>query len=65
MSRSPSPGAIPSGFGSFALGGSAFSASATLAASAVTAALAGLVRYSIPSNLGDSSLYTDEKLRAL
>jgi hypothetical protein len=57
--------AIPAGFGSFALGGSAFAALPAVAASTAAATLAGLVALVIPSSLGDSSLYTEEQLRSL
>jgi hypothetical protein len=57
--------AIPVGFGSFALGGAAFEALPVVAASTAAATLAGLLALFIPSNLGDSALYTDEQLRAL
>ena len=51
--------AIPVGLGSLALAGSAF------AAGTVAAALVGLVALVTPSNLGDSSLYTEHQLRSL
>ena len=57
--------AIPTGFGSFALTGSAFAALPAVAASTAAATLAGLVALVIPSSLGDSSLYTEDQLRAL
>ncbi|WLI11482.1 MULTISPECIES: S-type pyocin domain-containing protein [Pseudomonas] len=57
--------AIPAGFGSFALGGSAFAALPAVAASTAAATLAGLVGLVIPSSLGDSSLYTEDQLRSL
>ncbi|MEK1835532.1 MAG: S-type pyocin domain-containing protein [Pseudomonas sp.] len=57
--------AIPAGFGSFALAGSAFTALPAVAASTAAATLAGLVALVIPSSLGDSSLYTEDQLRAL
>lgn len=57
--------AIPVGFGSFALSGSAFAALPAIAASTAAATLAGLVALVIPSSLGDSSLYTEEQLRSL
>lgn len=57
--------AIPIGLGSLALAGSAFAAAPVVAASAVTATLVGLVALVTPSGLGDSSLYTDDQLRAL
>lgn len=57
--------AIPAGLGALALAGSAFAAAPLVAASAVTATLVGLVVLVTPSSLGDSSLYTDDQLRAL
>jgi len=57
--------AIPAGLGALALAGSAFAAAPVVAASAVTATLVGLVALFTPSSLGDSSLYTDDQLRAL
>ncbi|MCS3837326.1 hypothetical protein HNR03_001924 [Pseudomonas sp. JAI111] len=57
--------AIPVGFGSLALAGSAFAAAPLVAASAVTATLVGLVALVTPSSLGDSSLYSEDQLRAL
>ncbi|WP_454845349.1 S-type pyocin domain-containing protein [Pseudomonas farris] len=57
--------AIPAGFGSFALTGSAFAALPAVAASTAAATLAGLVALVIPSSLGDSSLYTEDQLRSL
>ena len=57
--------AIPAGFGSFALTGSAFTALPAVAASTAAATLAGLVALVIPSSLGDSSLYTEDQLRSL
>ena len=57
--------AIPVGLGSLALAGSAFAAVPVAAASAVTATLVGLVALVTPSSLGDSSLYTEDQLRAL
>lgn len=57
--------AVPAGFGSFALTGSAFTALPAVAASTAAATLAGLVALVIPSSLGDSSLYTEDQLRAL
>ncbi|WPN56825.1 colicin E3/pyocin S6 family cytotoxin [Pseudomonas sp. P9_31] len=56
---------IPAGFGSFALGGSAFAALPAVAASTAAATLAGLVALLMPSSLGDSSLYTEDQLRSL
>ncbi len=64
-SRKISGTAIPAGFGSFALTGSAFAALPAVAASTAAATLAGLVALVIPSSLGDSSLYTEDQLRAL
>ena len=57
--------AIPVGFGSLALAGSAFAAAPVVAASAVTATLVGLVALVTPSSLGDSSLYSEDQLRSL
>ena len=57
--------AIPAGFGSFALAGSAFAALPAVAASTAAATLTGLVALVIPSSLGDSSLYTEDQLRSL
>lgn len=57
--------AIPVGLGALALAGSAFAAAPVAAASAVTAKLVGLVALFTPSSLGDSSLYTEDQLRAL
>ncbi|WLG52110.1 S-type pyocin domain-containing protein [Pseudomonas sp. FP1742] len=57
--------AIPAGFGSFALGGSAFAALPAVAVSTAAATLAGLMALVIPSSLGDSSLYTEDQLRSL
>ena len=57
--------AIPAGFGSFALTGSAFKALPTVISTAVITPLVTLVALFIPSNLGDSALYTDEQLRGL
>jgi hypothetical protein len=57
--------AIPAGLGSLALAGSAFAAVPVAAASAVAATLVGLVALVTQSSLGDSSLYTEDQLRAL
>jgi hypothetical protein len=57
--------AVPAGFGSFALTGSAFTALPAVATSTAAATLAGLVALVIPSSLGDSSLYTEDQLRSL
>lgn len=57
--------AIPIGFGSLALAGSAFEALPALVSSAVAAPLVGLVALLIPSSVGDSALYTDEQLSTL
>ncbi|CAH0315221.1 hypothetical protein ABH908_005100 [Pseudomonas frederiksbergensis] len=57
--------AIPVGFGSFALSGSAFAALPAVAVSTAAATLAGLVALVMPSSLGDSSLYTEDQLRSL
>lgn len=60
-----SANAIPVGFGSLALAGSAFEALPTLVSSAAAAPLVGLVALLMPSSLGDSALYTDEQLSTL
>lgn len=57
--------AIPAGFGSLALAGSVFEALPAVVSSAAVAPLVGLVALFMPSNLGDSALYTDEQLRGL
>ncbi|QUE93091.1 colicin E3/pyocin S6 family cytotoxin [Pseudomonas sp. SCA2728.1_7] len=57
--------AIPAGFGSLALAGSVFEALPAAISSAAVAPLVGLVALFMPSNLGDSALYTDEQLRGL
>jgi len=60
--------AIPIGLGSLTLTGSTFSAASAAAASAISATavrLIGLVALFTPSSLGDSSLYTEDQLRAL
>lgn len=57
--------AIPVGLGSLALAGAAFAAAPVVATSAVTATLVGLVALVTQSSLGDSSLYTEDQLRAL
>ena len=57
--------AIPAGFGSFALAGSAFETLPAIVSSAVITPLVGLVALFMPSSLGDSALYTDEQLRGL
>lgn len=57
--------AIPAGLGAFTLGGAAFTTIVAGAAATVTATLVGLVALVVPSNLGDSSLYTEEQLRTL
>ncbi|MBC8998148.1 S-type pyocin domain-containing protein [Pseudomonas sp. N40(2020)] len=57
--------AIPAGFGSFALAGSAFEALPAIVSSAVITPLVGLVALFMPSNLDDSALYTEEQLRRL
>jgi hypothetical protein len=57
--------AIPAGLGSLALAGSAFAALPAAAAATVAATLVGLVALVTPSSLGDSSLYTEDQLRAL
>ncbi|WP_415763450.1 S-type pyocin domain-containing protein [Pseudomonas sp. CP4] len=60
-----SANAIPVGFGSLALAGSAFEALPALVSSAAAAPLVGLVALLMPSTLGDSALYTDEQLSTL
>ncbi|MFJ4493992.1 colicin E3/pyocin S6 family cytotoxin [Pseudomonas atacamensis] len=60
-----SANAIPVGFGSLALAGSAFEVLPALASPAAAASLVGLVALLIPSSLGDSALYTDEQLSTL
>lgn len=60
-----SANAIPVGFGSLALAGSAFEALPALLSSATAAPLVGLVALLMPSSLGDSALYTDEQLSTL
>ncbi|MFJ4607040.1 colicin E3/pyocin S6 family cytotoxin [Pseudomonas atacamensis] len=60
-----SANAIPVGFGSLALAGSAFEALPALASPAAAASLVGLVALLMPSSLGDSALYTDEQLSTL
>jgi hypothetical protein len=57
--------AIPAGLGSLALAGSAFAALPAAAAASVTATLVGLVALVTSSSIGDSSLYTEDQLRAL
>ncbi|CAI8769496.1 Toxin [Pseudomonas sp. IT-P44] len=57
--------AIPAGFGSFALSGSAFAVLPAVAASSAAATLAALVALIMPTSLGDSSLYTEDQLRTL
>ncbi|WP_434708109.1 S-type pyocin domain-containing protein [Pseudomonas sp. R1-1] len=63
--RKISANAIPVGFGSLALAGSAFEALPALVSSAAAAPLVGLVALLMPSSLGDSALYTDEQLSTL
>ncbi|MEE9679611.1 S-type pyocin domain-containing protein [Pseudomonas moraviensis] len=60
-----SANAIPVGFGSLALAGSAIEALPALVSSTVAAPLLGLVALLMPSSLGDSALYTDEQLSTL
>ncbi|MBV4486863.1 S-type pyocin domain-containing protein [Pseudomonas sp. SWRI153] len=60
-----SANAVPVGFGSLALAGSAFEALPALVSSAAAAPLVGLVALLMPSTLGDSALYTDEQLNTL
>ncbi|WP_192563780.1 colicin E3/pyocin S6 family cytotoxin [Pseudomonas gozinkensis] len=57
--------AIPAGLGTFALAGEAFKALPALASAAVISPLLGLVAMFMPSNLGDSALYTEDQLLAL
>jgi hypothetical protein len=57
--------AIPAGFGSLVLAGSVFETLPAVVSSAAVAPLVGLVALFMPSNLGDSALYTDEQLRGL
>jgi S-type Pyocin/Cytotoxic len=57
--------AIPAGLGTFALAGEAFKALPAIASVAVVTPLVGLVALLMPSNLGDSALYTEDQLLAL
>jgi len=57
--------AIPAGLGTFALAGEAFKALPAIASAAVVTPLVGLVALLMPSNLGDSALYTEDQLLAL
>ncbi|MFP0196314.1 S-type pyocin domain-containing protein [Pseudomonas sp. PHC1] len=57
--------AIPAGLGTFALAGEAFKALPAMASAAVISPLLGLVAMFMPSNLGDSALYTEDQLLAL
>ncbi|MGE1173638.1 colicin E3/pyocin S6 family cytotoxin [Pseudomonas sp. BW7P1] len=57
--------AIPAGLGTFALAGEAFKALPAMASTAVITPLVGLVALLMPSNLGDSALYTEDQLLAL
>ena len=57
--------AIPAGLGTFALAGEGFKALPALASAAVISPLLGLVAMFMPSNLGDSALYTEDQLLAL
>ncbi len=57
--------AIPAGLGTFALAGKAFKALPAIASTAVVTPLVGLVALLMPSNLGDSALYTEDQLLAL
>ena len=57
--------AIPAGLGTFALAGEAFKALPAMASTAVITPLVGLVAMFMPSNLGDSALYTEDQLLAL
>jgi hypothetical protein len=60
-----SANALPVGFGSLALAGSAFEALPAMISSAAVSPLLGLVALLMPSSLGDSALYTDEQLSTL
>ncbi|ROM99221.1 colicin E3/pyocin S6 family cytotoxin [Pseudomonas brassicacearum] len=57
--------ALPAGIGSLALGGSAFGSTVAVTAGTIAGTLLGLVALIWPSNLGDSSLYTEDQLRDL
>jgi len=57
--------AIPAGLGTFAFAGEAFKALPAIASAAVVTPLVGLVALLMPSNLGDSALYTEDQLLAL
>jgi len=57
--------AIPAGLGTFALAGEVFKALPAIASAAVVTPLVGLVALLMPSNLGDSALYTEDQLLAL
>ena len=57
--------AIPAGLGTFALAGEAFKALPVIASTAVVTPLLGLVALLMPSNMGDSALYTEDQLLAL
>jgi len=57
--------AIPAGLGTFALAGEAFKALPAMASAAVATPLLGLLAMLMPSNLGDSALYTEDQLLAL
>ncbi|MFJ2385732.1 colicin E3/pyocin S6 family cytotoxin [Pseudomonas koreensis] len=57
--------AIPAGLGTFAIAGEAFKALPAIASAAVVTPLVGLVALLMPSNLGDSALYTEDQLLAL
>ncbi|MFJ2364412.1 colicin E3/pyocin S6 family cytotoxin [Pseudomonas sp. NPDC087697] len=56
---------MPAGIGSLALGGSALGSVSLATTGVVAGALAGLVALVWPSNLGDSSLYTEDQLLGL
>jgi Cytotoxic/S-type Pyocin len=60
-----SGGALPAGIGGLALGGSALGSVPVATAGVVAGALAGVVALVWPSNLGDSSLYTEDQLLGL
>ncbi|WP_432218808.1 S-type pyocin domain-containing protein [Pseudomonas kribbensis] len=57
--------AIPAGLGTFALASEVFKALPAMASAAVVTPLVGLVAMFMPSNLGDSALYTEDQLLAL
>ncbi|AMQ85981.1 MULTISPECIES: S-type pyocin domain-containing protein [Pseudomonas] len=57
--------AIPAGLGTFALASEAVKGLPAMASAAVISPLLGLVAMFMPSNLGDSALYTEDQLLAL